>query len=214
MTASHYAALIAARRPDSVADAFDDHVVACVLAVALAEVATGATTLTEATGLDAATLGALLAERFPGFDRAEIGDTAAPTVEVEEELLVDLLAGHLTEHRAGDGLGPVLVRLIARRALRPDHLWQDLGLSDRGELGRLLARHFPALHVANTGNMRWKKFFYRRLCEAEGFTLCTAPSCAVCTDFSDCFGEETGESRIARARRRLEAPPLEAIAAE
>jgi nitrogen fixation protein NifQ len=98
-------------------------------------------------------------------------------------------------------LAPLLARLVARRAMRADHLWQDLGLADRSELNRMLARHFPALHAGNTGNMRWKKYFYRRLCEAEGFVLCAAPSCAVCTDFTACFGAEDGESRLARVRR-------------
>ncbi len=88
--------------------------------------------------------------------------------------------------------------------MRPDHLWQDLGLFDRGELNRLLARHFPALHAGNTANMRWKKYFYRKLCEAEGFALCTAPSCTVCADFASCFGAEDGESRMALTRRAVE----------
>jgi nitrogen fixation protein NifQ len=48
--------------------------------------------------------------------------------------------------------------------------------------------------------MRWKRFFYRMLCEAEGFTLCSTPVCTDCTDFDLCFGEETGESRLASAR--------------
>lgn len=94
-----------------------------------------------------------------------------------------------------------LAAAIARRAMKDDHLWQDLGLFERPELGRLIARHFPALHAGNSQNMRWKKYFYRRLCEAEGFVLCTAPSCAVCTDFADCFGAEDGMSRIAQVRR-------------
>ena len=82
-----------------------------------------------------------------------------------------------------------------------DHLWQDLGLFNRGDLSRLLARHFPVLHAGNTKNMRWKKFFYRRLCEIEGFSLCTAPHCSVCVDFASCFGDEDGLSRLAMVGR-------------
>ncbi len=70
-----------------------------------------------------------------------------------------------------------------------DHLRQDLGLFNRGELNRLLARHFPALHAGNVNNMRWKKFFYRRLGELEGFSLCAAPHRSVCADFASCFGD-------------------------
>ncbi len=89
--------------------------------------------------------------------------------------------------------------------MRDDHLWQDLGLRNRAELGRLLARHFPALHAGNVNNMRWKKYFYRRICEMEGFTLCSAPHCSVCVDFDSCFGDEEGMSRLAQRSRAAEA---------
>lgn len=186
---------------------FDTHVVACGLSVALEEVRRGAATLGEATGLDAATLRALLAARFPRLGAGLLPPmaTVAPAAEIEEEMLRDLLIEH-----GATPLAPTLARLIARRAMRPDHLWQDLGLFDRAELGRLLARHFPTLAAANTGNMRWKKFFYRRLCEAEGFSLCSAPSCSVCADFASCFGAEDGESRMAERRRAMDRAVLAA----
>lgn len=187
---------------------FDDHVIACVLAVAIEEATRGATTIAAATGLASSDLAFLLATRFPAFDRTGLGDAeSAPGLEVEEEMLRDLLLDH-----AATELAPVLARLIARRALRPDHLWQDLGLFDRSELNRLLARHFPTLHAGNTSNMRWKKYFYRKLCEAEGFSLCSAPSCAQCADFADCFGAEDGESRMAERRRTLDRATFTAAA--
>ena len=123
-------------------------------------------------------------------------------------MLLDLLLAHAAvdpRRRPGEpDLPAILARMIARRAMRPDHLWQDLGLFDRTELNRLLARHFPTLHAGNTANMKWKKYFYRKLCEAEGFVLCTAPSCSVCGDFAACFGSEDGESRMAQARREVD----------
>jgi len=205
MFARTYATLTAARRP--MADAFDGHVLACLLATALVEVESGEASITEATGLGVAALIDLLDTWFPGAPRARfrLDGVAAPVVEMEEDLLRDLLESH-----RDDGAGPagaVLAAWIARRAMKPDHLWQDLGLFDRGELNRLLARHFPGLHAGNTANMRWKKYFYRRLCEAEGFALCTAPSCAVCGDFASCFGAEDGESRMALTRRAVETAP-------
>lgn len=182
-------------------DVFDTHVIACVLSVGLDEVDRGLVTFCEATGLDAATLDGLLASRFPALPRATLPPVATvrPPLEIEEEMLRDLLIEH-----GSTVLAPVLATAIARRALRPDHLWQDLGLFDRSELNRLLARHFPTLHAGNTANMRWKKYFYRKLCEAEGFSLCSAPSCAQCDDFRDCFGAEDGESRMAETRRALD----------
>ena len=68
-----------------------------------------------------------------------------------------------------------------------------------------MTRHFKPLALRNTGDMKWKKFFYRLICADASYTLCTAPSCAECDDFEGCFGEETGESLLARTRRNAEA---------
>ena len=208
-----HAALLASATPAVDADqAFDIHVLACLLAVALEESARERTTIPPALGLPAATIADLLVTWFPTFDRASLAlDGTASEVEMEEEILCDLLKGHVVRSEEGAETTPlratladILPTVIARRAMHPDHLWQDLGLFDRGDLNRLLARHFPELHAGNTANMRWKKYFYRKLCEAEGFALCTAPSCSVCADFASCFGAEDGESRMAAARRAAE----------
>ncbi len=201
----HHARLAIGRRPSpDDGQAFDAHVLACVLAAAASEVDAGKADLASASGLDARMLEAVLDRWFP-FADFDLLDIAAPApLEVEEEMLLDLLLAHAAvdpARPAGEpDLPAILARMIARRAMRPDHLWQDLGLFDRSELNRLLARHFPTLHAGNTANMKWKKYFYRKLCEAEGFVLCTAPSCAQCSDFAVCFGAEDGESRMAQAR--------------
>ena len=218
MSARWHAMVMAGARPTRDPDrAFDAHVLACVLGVALDEVERGVATLAQATGLDGATLAALADCWFPDIAPDVLStDDPAPPLEIEEEMLRDLLIAHGRGGMGLDGaadLPPVLARMIARRALRPDHLWQDLGLFDRSELNRLLARHFPTLAAGNTGNMRWKKYLYRKLCEAEGFSLCAAPSCAQCADFRDCFGAEDGESRMAETRRSLDRAGL-ALAAE
>ncbi len=199
--AHHYADLRSSARPYcDEAEAFDGHVLAAILAAAMTEAEAADVHLGDGIGLSVAETKYLFDRHFPTYTGKP--DGCAPSAPLEEELLlVDLLLAHRS------GPEPVctwLATLIARRAMRPDHLWQDLGLSDRGELNRLLARHFRALHAGNTGNMRWKKYFYRVLCEAEGFSLCAAPSCAVCTDFNDCFGVEDGLSRLADLRRRIE----------
>ena len=74
-----------------------------------------------------------------------------------------------------------------------NHLWQDLGLPHRGDLSALLHRHFRPLAERNDQDMKWKKFFYRKLCEREGVLVCKAPNCAVCDDVGLCFGAESGE---------------------
>jgi len=71
-----------------------------------------------------------------------------------------------------------------------NHLWQDMGLPSRDILSELLRRYFTTLYDRNTGNMKWKKFFYKQLCEKAEVKLCKAPSCQVCTDYAACFGTE------------------------
>lgn len=200
--AHHYAALRStARWAHDEAEAFDGHVLAAILAAALTEAETPGVCFAEGLGLSPGEIGRLLECHFPRHAVAGLGDLAPSPPSEEEMLLADLLLAHRSGPEPVSGW---LAILIARRAMRPDHLWQDLGLNDRRELNRLLARHFRTLHAGNTSNMRWKKYFYRVLCEAEGFTLCAAPSCAVCSDFTDCFGTEDGLSRLAGLRRRIE----------
>jgi nitrogen fixation protein NifQ len=38
--------------------------------------------------------------------------------------------------------------------------------------------------------MRWKKFFYLKLCERAEIRACRAPSCGVCKMQVECFGSE------------------------
>jgi nitrogen fixation protein NifQ len=198
-----YAALRAAQTAKGdEGEAFDDHVFACVLSAALADQAATGLALTECLGLTRAEAAALFAARFPLSAAPLCLERAPDPIRTMEE---DLLRGLLTSHSAGRGEDSGwLAAILARRAMGEDHLWQDLGLFNRGELSRLLARHFSALHAGNVNNMRWKKFFYRRLCELEGFSLCAAPHCSVCADFASCFGDEDGLSRLATVAR--EAP--------
>lgn len=198
--ARHYAALRAAAA--SALFAADAHAFASTLALALVEAEATQRPPVDGLGLSPSELGHLIDRMFPTVGRAGFRlDRHDGRPADEEELLIrDLLDAH---RRRDDAVAGWLAAIIARRAMRPDHLWQDLGLQNRSELNALLARHFPALHAGNVRNMRWKKYFYRRICESEGFALCTAPSCAACCDFSDCFGEETGLSQLARARLEL-----------
>jgi nitrogen fixation protein NifQ len=79
---------------------------------------------------------------------------------------------------------------VARACLGSDHLWHDLGLPSRVELSGLLNDYFPGLASRNTANMRWKKFFYKQLCEQVGIRACRAPTCGVCAQYGECFGSE------------------------
>ncbi|MGX7877057.1 nitrogen fixation protein NifQ [Mesorhizobium sp. ORM6] len=171
---------------------FDEHVLSCVLSCALKEVQAGEATATESTGLSLAELRQVLPPDLSATAIAALAleGVSDPEPGMEEELLRGLLLAHA---RPSDPASARFAKIVARRAMRDDHLWQDLGLLNRGELNRLLATHFPMLAAGNTQNMKWKKYFYRKLCEAEGFSLCTAPNCRECSDFDSCFGPEESE---------------------
>jgi len=60
---------------------------------------------------------------------------------------------------------------IAHSALGDQHLYADMGFSDRSQVRRLMEAHFPRFAAENTKDMRWKKFIYRRLCGWDGFQV-------------------------------------------
>jgi len=83
-----------------------------------------------------------------------------------------------------------LIAIIVAACLGSDHLWHDLGLWSRKDLSAMLLHNFPELAARNSKDMKWKKFLYKQLCEAEGLYICRAPSCEVCKDYIQCFGPE------------------------
>jgi nitrogen fixation protein NifQ len=102
----------------------------------------------------------------------------------------DLLA-LLHQHRSDDSDETLcMVQAIARACEGDNHLWEDMGLPDRDTLSRLVRRHFTTLYYKNSANMRWKKFFYRQLCDRAEARVCKAPSCGLCRDYAQCFGAE------------------------
>lgn len=83
-----------------------------------------------------------------------------------------------------------VIGVIVAGSLGSDHLWQDLGLWSRSQLSAMLQYNFPELAAKNDKDMKWKKFIYKQLCEAEGLYLCRVPSCEVCIDYPKCYGSE------------------------
>lgn len=145
-------------------------------------------------GLDPAAFRALLMRYFPAAanDLPElVGESprlgcAALRADEYDDLLALIL-----DHRSDDtDETRWLAGALAAACLGNNHLWQDLGLADRQELSDLLRSRFSALHARNSGNMKWKKFFYKQLCDRAGVNACRAPSCQVCDDYRNCFGSE------------------------
>lgn len=183
----------------SAGDPFDVHVAASIVAVAFAEAEEDGRDRLDGLGLDRDAFLDLAAILFPAAAPilAHQVDGRAIAIEPEEQSVRDILgiyssdAGRLQTH---------FIAMVARRCQSPHHLWQDLGLRSRAELRTLMTRRFAPLARKNSQDMKWKKFLYRMICGAEGFSLCAAPVCSDCDEFHVCFGAEDGESRLARAR--------------
>lgn len=139
----------------------------------------------------------LLESEFPYLEwnahlalRAQQKSAPRPSNSLDE--FSDLLA-LLWDHRAEDDTRSLwLACAVSTACMSANHLWQDMGLPSRHMLGEVLQAHFPVLHGLNSGDMKWKKFFYKQLCDRAEVHACRAPSCTVCNDRPTCFGPEDG----------------------
>jgi nitrogen fixation protein NifQ len=146
----------------------------------------------------------LLDRYFPGVSRELYAQACATPCDECVKLRADEfddLVRLLLDHRADDSEQTEwLAYAIASACMGDNHLYEDMGLANRQALTDLLNRHFTTLFVKNIGNMKWKKFFYKQLCDRAEVKACSAPSCQVCGDFDACFGPEddTGLATLAR----------------
>lgn len=152
-------------------------------------------------GLEPAAFRCLLCHHFPtlragtllgqvaglGLHEAVPADVPLhPRAEERQELVQLMLM-----HKAGHSPSEVwMAHVVAAGCMGSDHLWEDLGLRARAQLTELMRRNFPTLASRNAKDMKWKRFLYKQLCEAEGIYTCRAPSCEVCRDYHVCFGPE------------------------
>jgi nitrogen fixation protein NifQ len=133
----------------------------------------------------------LLDTYFPATELTN-GDPGRDAAALDE--LQDLLDLLLESRREPSETLAWLSHAIASAAMRDNHLWQDMGLPNRPLLTRLMTEHFPELAKRNVGDMKWKKFFYRQLCERAAVPICKSPNCADCVDYQVCFGHEDGST--------------------
>lgn len=113
------------------------------------------------------------------------GDMANRQDEAEE--LSALFLGHAIDDSQESHW---MAKILLAGCMGGNHLWQDMGLWTRKDLSALIQNNFPELAAKNDKDMKWKKFFYKQLCIAEGIYVCRSPSCEVCPDYSDCFSPE------------------------
>lgn len=136
-------------------------------------------------GVDAESFAALNAVCVPGSVLAN-GHGESDSIDEFDELYALLL----DYAEPQDQMSCWLAAAIATAAQRDNHLWQDLGLPSRRELSAVISLRFPRLAAVNHSDMKWKKFFYRQLCERAGVPICKSPNCVDCCDHSVCFGPE------------------------
>lgn len=152
--------------------------------------AAGGGALPDWLGLTPAVFRAMMQFHFPGFTLAD-PPGKGHCLALDRCPEIDDLRRLLLDHRARESVSEAWVaQIVTVACMGTDHLWQDLGVWSRGELSGLLLRNFPALARRNVKDMKWKKFLYKQLCEAEGIYVCRAPSCDACVDYDLCFGPE------------------------
>jgi nitrogen fixation protein NifQ len=142
-------------------------------------------------GLSESCFQTLLKEHFSdlAYNNGNGDPQAAHFNEYDEfDELVELLLDHCADSSEQERW---LAYAIATASMGENHLWQDMGLPSRKVLSELMSAHFPTLAARNIGDMKWKKFFYRQLCERAGIPICKSPHCADCCDFRICFGPES-----------------------
>ncbi|WP_275098903.1 nitrogen fixation protein NifQ [Sedimenticola hydrogenitrophicus] len=173
-----YAGLMAGRRGEPVEKP---------LARMLASWSVGLGVMPDWLGLGEMPFRRMMARHFPAADPDRVVRLGRPLGfnrhDEREELNQLLLAG-----RTGASESEVwMAGIVTVGCLGNDHLWQDLGLWSRPDLSQLMLDNFAPLALRNDKNMKWKRFLYKQLCEAEGIYVCRSPSCEVCVDYAKCF---------------------------
>lgn len=176
-----YTELMAARRGDTVEE---------TLARILSSWSLGYGVMPIWLGLVEVDFKCMMQTHFPGFDHTQIVNPGR-RVDLRRSDEMDDLRKLLIENRTGLNLSEIwMAEIVVAGCQGNDHLWEDLGLWNRSDLSKLMVENFEPLARRNNRDMKWKKFLYKQLCEAEDIYTCRAPSCEVCSDYQNCFGPE------------------------
>lgn len=86
----------------------------------------------------------------------------------------------LVTHAADSYASEVIAPLVAGKSLEMNHLYEDLGMKSRTEMGKFMKKHFPVLADEKPKDKLWKKYLYDSIGKI-------APACATCDDQLTCF---------------------------
>ena len=167
-----------------------EHAVAVLLARMLASQQCGMGDMPRWLGLSHKGFAAMLQRYLPHLETeafSSLSEMLDPARFDEHEDLRDLF---LNDQSEGVDDAAIMADILTAGCMGGDHLWQDMGFWSRNDLSAFIEHAFAPLAEKNVHDMKWKKFFYKQLCNQEGVYTCRAPSCQVCADYRDCFGPE------------------------
>ncbi|SME99223.1 nitrogen fixation protein NifQ [Pseudogulbenkiania subflava] len=125
-------------------------------------------------GLPQPALLAMLAQRFPELDRLEpMPEPDYASVRAATPAGFAELVALLGAHRAPDvpeAEAEWLAHAVAAACFGERPLSEDLGLSGREAVSRLLERYFPSLSRRNPARRSWKPFLFAELAAARAAT--------------------------------------------
>jgi len=188
-------------------------VIAGVLRNALTgELSLFATTL----GFDRREFHALVATCLPGAKQPlEWQEGAFALCASQAPSLFAPLTQLLFEHRAlGLAERPTrwLAHAVAAAGFGSRHLWQDLGLSGRSEVSRLMRQCFPSLAAGNTVDLKWKRYLFLCLGSRLGIPNLMPPHCDSCENLTDCSEATIPEGLFGWSTPAYQVKPLGASA--
>lgn len=185
LSVDHAAGLYRALMSKTAGDG-NDHLIACMVASWQADEGS----MPDCLGLSPAAFLRLMEHHFPNAVSKDFVWTGRRLPEDRLDEIKEL-AQLMLSNRAGKSPSEVwMASIVAAGCMASDHLWHDLGLWSRDDLTTLMRRNFPTLAARNLRDMKWKRFLYKQLCEAEDIYSCRAPSCETCTDYHVCFGTD------------------------
>ena len=89
--------------------------------------------------------------------------------------------------------------LVAKRSLLQNHLYQDLGFTNRIAMGHFMELHFPLLAKHKPPSKLWKKYLYDSI-------DAIAPACEHCSSQTNCFTECHAPASTHSMTKVLDAP--------